>query len=180
MSRDPDTDPARHTPDATDTVTVTWQLGREPRGAWHVVVRCSYGYAQVIETAPVLDGGEPFPTLYYLTCPWLAGFAGDLESSGEIALAARELAGDRALARRMVAADSEYRARRARAAGGEDPTPGVGIAGQRDALATKCLHAHVATALAGIDDPVGLRVLGRIERDCPDKRCARPPAEAAS
>jgi hypothetical protein len=71
----------------------------------------------------------------------------------------------------MRAADAEYRARRAELADGTDPVPGVGIAGQRDPLATKCLHAHVASALAGIDDPVGLQVLDEVGRECPDDAC---------
>jgi len=71
----------------------------------------------------------------------------------------------------MRAADAEYRQRRAACAGGDDPCAAVGIAGQRDPLATKCLHAHVAAAAAGIDDPVGAALLDEGPRECPDDRC---------
>lgn len=168
MTLRPDTSDAA--PD--DATTVAMQLGREPRGAWRVDARCSYGHPTVIETAPALPGGEPFPTLYYLTCPWLVEHVGALESRGEVARYSRELAADPLLVERMRAADAEYRARRGRAAGGVDPTPGVGIAGQRDPLGTKCLHAHVASALAGIDDPVGVAIVERVGSHCPDDRCA--------
>jgi hypothetical protein len=73
----------------------------------------------------------------------------------------------------LLAADAEYRKRRAAAAGGRDPVPTRGIAGQSDPLATKCLHAHVANALAGIDDPVGLEVLASLQEVvCPNDQCA--------
>ncbi|MDP2401287.1 MAG: DUF501 domain-containing protein, partial [Actinomycetota bacterium] len=75
---------------------------------------------------------------------------------------------------RMIAADAQYRSRRARLAGGIDPTPSVGIAGQKSPLSTKCLHAHVATYLAGLDDPVGQGVVASTESiTCPSDLCAR-------
>jgi hypothetical protein len=37
----------------------------------------------------------------------------------------------------------------------------------------KCLHAHLALALVGIDDPIGRALLGQGDTDCPDERCAR-------
>ena len=163
---------ATGTPPAADREMVTAQLGRPPRGDWKVAVRCAHGYPQVIETAPLLEDGEPFPTLLYLTCPWLVARIADLESAGGAARTASLLARDPALAERMHAADAAYRARRARAGGGADPTPSVGIAGQRDPLATKCLHAHAGAALAGIDDPIGLLVLDGVGRICPDESCA--------
>jgi hypothetical protein len=66
----------------------------------------------------------------------------------------------------------ELRRARARESGGEDPCPAVGLAGQRDPLGVKCLHAHAALVLVGIHDPVGEAELGKIDRDCPDGRCA--------
>lgn len=156
-----------------DADTVAAQLGRVPRGVWRVVARCSFGRPVVIETAPVLTGGEPFPTLYYLTCPHLGDALSALESGGEVARWRERIAGDAELAAALRAVDAVYRAERARAAGGADPTPCVGIAGQRDPLAVKCLHAHVAAALAGLDDPVGAGVLTGVVRECTDDRCRR-------
>jgi hypothetical protein len=101
----------------------------------------------------VLPGGEPFPTLLWLTCPWLCQRAGAEESAG--------------------GADAwSYRLRRAEIARGIDPCAGTGIAGQRDSLSAKCLHAHIAAAIGGFDDPIGLGVLARADRECPDDRCA--------
>jgi hypothetical protein len=125
----------------------------------------------MIVTAPRLPDGAPFPTLLWLTCPWLAGHASAMESAGGTAEWARRLASDAALASRMCAADDAYREWRAAIADGVDPCSGTGIAGQRDPLGTKCLHAHVAAALGGLDDPVGEAVLASTERECPDDRC---------
>jgi hypothetical protein len=40
-------------------------------------------------------------------------------------------------------------------------------------LGVKCLHAHIALTLVGVDDPIGSALLGEGEADCPDRRCAR-------
>ena len=71
--------------------------------------------------------------------------------------------------------DAEVREMRAAESGGADACEGVGVAGQRDPLGVKCLHAHIALALVGLDDPVGAGELGKIQRECPDGRCAALP-----
>ncbi|MBN1192916.1 MAG: DUF501 domain-containing protein [Coriobacteriia bacterium] len=154
-----------------DHAVVTRQLGRAPRGTWRPVARCSFGHPTCIVTAPMTGPGEPFPTLYYLTCPHLSEAVSALESDGAIDRWRIRIATEPELAERLRRADAEYRRARAAEGGGEDPTPDVGIAGQRDVGATKCLHAHVAAFLAGIDDPVGEGVLGSIPAECADGRC---------
>jgi hypothetical protein len=151
---------------------VAWQLGRPPRGEWRAVASCSFGWPIVIATAATLEDGRPFPTLYYLTCPHLTAAISSLESAGAADAWHDLLVSDATLARRLEAADTAYRSARAAEGGGVDRTPEVGIAGQRDALATKCLHAHAAAYLAGIDDPVGEGVLVGLNRECTDDRCA--------
>jgi hypothetical protein len=154
-----------------DADTVRRQLGRPPRQPWRVEKRCSFGFPTVIATPSRLVTGELFPTTFYLTCPHLVAAASTLESAGEAERWASRLAAEPTLAARMLAADAAYRAARVRESGGADACPDVGIAGQRDPLATKCLHAHVAAALSGIDDPVGKSVLEAIELECCDARC---------
>ncbi|MCE5191672.1 MAG: DUF501 domain-containing protein [Actinomycetia bacterium] len=136
-----------------------------------MAVRCGFGYPSVIATSSPLPSGEPFPTLFWLTCPYLRDSVGRLESAGEVEAWAARLAGDPPRAERMREADAAYRSARAAESGGADACASVGIAGQRDPLGTKCLHAHVATALAGIDDPVGLAILGAMRCECEDGRC---------
>ncbi|MCX8006989.1 MAG: DUF501 domain-containing protein [Coriobacteriia bacterium] len=168
MSR-ADADVAR----ARDERIVAWQLGRSPRGAWRVAVRCSYGHPQVIETEPALASGEPFPTLYYLTCPYLGRAASEAESTGELARFDAAARADARFASEMRSAHEEVARRRAQLARGADPCAGAGVAGQRDPLATKCLHARIAAALAGVQDPAGRAMLERVGRECDDGRCDR-------
>lgn len=164
--------PAKATPAPATISIVTAQIGRTPRGEWWVEATCEHGYPQVVGTPPVLEDSTPFPTLYWLSCPWLCEQAGAEESQGGAAQSAERLATEPQLAERMRRADAQYRARRAYAAGDEgDACANVGIAGLRDPVATKCLHAHLATALAGIDDPIGTELLARFGRSCPDVRC---------
>lgn len=157
----------------SDADVVLLQLGRPPRGTWRVAARCSYGYPTVIATPSLLPTGEPFPTLLWLTCPHLIEAVGQLESAGHVEVWATRLANDPALAQRMREADAAYRSARAIESGGEDACASVGIAGQRDPLGTKCLHAHVATALAGMSDPIGEAILGSTASECEDQRCSK-------
>lgn len=154
-----------------EAAVVAWQLGRAPRGPWRTASRCSFGYPTTIATAPATDAGEPFPTLYYLTCPHLVAAVSRLESEGAIERWRTRIAADEGLAAQLRSADAAYRRARAAEGAGADPTPHVGIAGARDVLAIKCLHAHVASRLAGIDDPVGNEVLASIVAECADERC---------
>lgn len=136
-----------------------------------MAVRCGFGFPAVIATPSRLPEGEPFPTLYWLTCPHLIDAVGHLESAGEIEAWAVRLAAEPDLAQRMCDADAAYRSARAAESGDDDACATVGIAGQRDPLGTKCLHAHVATALAGIKDPIGESILGSLAHECEDDLC---------
>lgn len=76
------------------------------------------------------------------------------------------------MAERMRAADEAYRAARERESGGADACAATGVAGQADALATKCLHAHVASALADTGDPIGQALLLTLGPECESDVCA--------
>jgi hypothetical protein len=134
----------------------------------------------VVAVAPVLEDGSLFPTTFWLTCPRLVEAGGVLESAGEGARFARRIARSAQLALAAAAADVAYREARRSEGGGVDPCPGVGIAGQRDPLTVKCLHARLAAHLAGIADPVGAEVAatvaGAIDSECADARCRAPGA----
>jgi uncharacterized protein len=157
---------------ATEEPLVTAQIGRAPRGPWRVAVRCSYGRPQVIASPSRLADGAPFPTTFWLTCPYLIDLVSAEESAGGTDAWAARLAAEPDLAAAMEHADAAYRAARTSESGGEDACAGTGTAGMRRPLGVKCLHAHVAALLAGIDDPVGAGVLGQRARVCDDDRCA--------
>ena len=133
-------------------------LGREPQGAFEVVVRDDAGNPVVLRNAPLLDDGTPMPTRYWLVGRALVSAVGRLEAAGGVRQAEAEIPADE-----IAAAHARYAAERdAQLAPGYDgPRPSGGVGGTR--LGVKCLHAHYGYYLAGGDDPVGRWVHERID-----------------
>jgi hypothetical protein len=141
---------AEQGPAAADLAAVERQLGRPPRADCRVAHRCPCGLPDVVETAPRLPGGTPFPTLYYLTCPRAVAAVSGLEAAGMMGQMRQRLAADEGLRRAYLAAHRDYLARRdtaARAAGVEPLAAGTQSAGGMPDR-VKCLHALVAHELA--------------------------------
>ena len=133
-----------------DAEVVALQLGRPPRGLRGIAHRCPCGLPDVVETAPRLPDGTPFPTLYYLTCPRATAAVSRLEAAGIMRRMQRRLAEDAGLRAAYRAAHRDYLARRAeaaRAAGVPPLPPGTQSAGGMPDR-VKCLHALVAHELA--------------------------------
>jgi hypothetical protein len=150
----------------SDRRAVAAQLGREPRGLRAVAHRCACGLPDVVETAPLLEDGTPFPTLYYLTCPRAASAIGRLEADGVMAEMTARLGADDDLATAYAAAHADYLARRD-AVAVLPGAPGVGGMPSR----VKCLHVLVAHELAA----PGANPLGREALDAlPDWGAAGP------
>jgi hypothetical protein len=142
-----------------DAAVVAAQLGRVPRGLRAVAHRCPCGLPDVVETAPRLPDGTPFPTLYYLTCPRAAAAISGLEASGLMREMTARLAAGGELRARYERAHRDYLARRdaAAAAEGLEPLPpGTQSAGGMPDR-VKCLHALAAHELAA----PGANPLGR-------------------
>jgi hypothetical protein len=147
-----------------DGRVVSWQLGRPARPFRRVAVRCPHGFPAVTEQAPFDEDGKPFPTTYYLTCPWLVAALARVEAGGGVERWSQEAASDPGLGASLERADREQRALR--------PELDVGIGGTRAPRNLKCLHAHAAFALARPGYELGEAVLAEAgERWCPDARC---------
>ena len=160
-----------------DKAAVAAQLGRTPRAVRRVAHRCRCGLPDVIETAPRLPDGTPFPTLYYLTCPKANSAIGTLEADGVMRTMTARLVTEPALAERYRAADADYRARRdaAARADGIEPLPAdtQSAGGMPDRV--KCLHALVAHELAvPAANPFGREALGMLPEWWHDGPCVRP------
>jgi hypothetical protein len=136
--------------DQRDAAAVAAQLGREPRGLRAVAHRCPCGLPDVVETAPRLSDGTPFPTLFYLTCPRAASAIGTLEVSGLMREMTGRLASDPDLAEAYSAAHRDYLGRRDAAARteGVEPLPSGMQSSGGMPHRVKCLHALVAHELA--------------------------------
>ncbi len=132
-------------------------LGRPPQGAFEVVVRHPDGRPIVIRNHPLLEDGTPMPTRHWLVDPQVRSAVGTLEADGGVDRAETEV-GDEAIAAAHLRAAAERDA--AMPADWTGPRPSGGVAGTRRGV--KCLHAHLADHLAGMDDPVGRWVLARL------------------
>jgi uncharacterized protein len=132
-----------------DEAAVAEQLGRPPRGLRSVAHRCPCSLPDVVETAPRLPDGTPFPTLYYLTCPRAAGAIGGLEASGVMReMTARLNEPETRAAYERAHADYLTRRDAVAADAGVEPLPaGTQTAGGMPER-VKCLHALVAHELA--------------------------------
>ena len=139
------------------------QLGRRPRALRGVAHRCPCGLPDVVETAPRLEDGSPFPTVFYLTCPRATAALSKLESAGMMREMEQRLAAEPELRAAQQAAHRDYLARRdaAAAAAGLAPLPpGTQSAGGMPDR-VKCLHALAAHELA----VPGANPLGRAALD---------------
>ena len=128
-----------------DLDAVERQLGRVPRGVLGVAHRCPCGQPDVVETAPRLDDGTPFPTTYYLTCPRATGAISTLESQGMMREMTDRLVADPELAAAYERAHQDYLARR-EALGVVPEIAGTSAGGMPARV--KCLHVLVGHALA--------------------------------
>ena len=157
----------------SDERTIALQIGRSPRGLTGVARRCSHGYPQVARVHPIVDG-NPFPTLYWLTCPYLAGEMDRLEADGWVGRLEERLSHDRDLSARYEAAWEAYVEGRLALLSEEDlqylrdrgmlaSLTERGIGGIAEPRRVKCLHLQAAHALASAN-PVGSVVLGMLER----------------
>jgi hypothetical protein len=159
-----------------DRAVVAAQLGREPRAFRRVVVRCPFGRPAVTEQAAYTPEGEPFPTTYWLTCRHLVAAVSRLEAAGGVERWSAEVEADDALRSDLERASDEQRAIRRELADGEGPDGGaaleLGIGGSRNPEALKCLHAHVAFALARPGYRLGEAILDEVPERWPRGCCA--------
>jgi hypothetical protein len=128
-----------------DLAAIEAQLGRPPRGAHSVAHRCPCGRPDVVRTLPRLPDGTPFPTMYYVTCPRLAGAIGTLEADGLMSEMTERLAADADLAASYRQSHETYLQRRSEL-GDVAEIEGTSAGGMPTRV--KCLHALVGHALA--------------------------------
>jgi len=162
----------------------------DPSAVQAVARRCSKGFPSVVRCAP-FKGGMPFPTSFWLTCPYLVRLCGERESEGAVGILenamknnAREWTVFHLHAARMRILDlppsqakflCRYRKRtwRSLARGGAG-----GIEYRRRGGGAKCLHLQVAYWLAlGVHPARAVleRMMYPLECDVPSKwGCIHP------
>jgi hypothetical protein len=160
-----------------DRPIVAAQLGREPRAFLRVAHRCPFGFPAVTEQRPYDDQGKPFPTGFYLTCPHLVASVSRLEAAGGVERWSEAVRSSRRLAWSLRRANHRQRRRRRALAGRSDQlldagaSLATGIAGSAKSDRLKCLHAHVAFALANPGYRLGELILAELQPLWPG-RCA--------
>ena len=162
-----------------DRAVVERQLGRPPRAFLRVVSRCPWGRPAVTEQAPYDDDGDPFPTTYYLTCPHLVAAVARLEAAGGVERWSKEVERDPELGADLERATAEQRRIRRelaadRVGGDHGSSLDLGIGGSANPRRLKCLHAHVAYALANPSYELGRRILAELEPVWPAQSCCTP------
>jgi hypothetical protein len=149
----------------SDRDLVARQLGREPRAFRRVAVRCPFDRPAVTEQAPFDNAGAPFPTTFWLTCPHLVARVSRVEAGGGVERWTRAAEDDPALGASLAAANAEQRRLR--------PELDLGIGGARaGAGSLKCLHAHVAFALARPGYELANRTAAELEPLWPETCCS--------
>ena len=159
-----------------DRAVVERQLGRTPRAFLRVAVRCPFGAPAVTVQSPYDSAGEPFPTTYYLTCRHLVSSVSRVEAGGGIERWTAAVEEDAGLAKSLAAATSAQRRIRRELAAGEVGQEGgssleLGIGGSSRPEKLKCLHAHVAFAMANPGYELGDRIVGELEPLWPERCC---------
>lgn len=162
----------------TDAEVAVRQLGRRPDGMMEASARCSFGVPTALLCSPIVvregrngekEGqAEPFPTLYWLTCPYLKERVGRLEGGQAFQDIRNMIAADKEFESKLKEAAQQYgRLRRKLYAGlteevrgliGEKATKDLlesGPGGVKDHRNIKCLHIHLANFISGMKDPVG-------------------------
>jgi hypothetical protein len=159
-----------------DRAIVARQLGRPPRAFGRVATRCPYGLPAVTEQVPYDAEGRPFPTTYYLTCPHLVAAIARIEAAGGVERWSRLASEDADLTDSLTCATEEQRRVRHELAGSErgaddGASLAFGIGGSRSPRQLKCLHAHVAYALARPGYVLGERIFDEVPEPWPAEQC---------
>jgi len=153
--------------------------------------RCKYGYPQVIVNRPVITEAEDisvFPTMFWLTCPYLRRAAARLESEGWIARFEERLQNDESFAEQVEKDHNRYADMRLNLIPKEvqarlrDDYPEYfkvvaysGVGGSRSREGVKCLHMHLADYLARGENAIGAEVVKLLDGplDCESGSCEK-------
>ncbi len=146
-----------------DVDVVARQIGRTPRAFKRVAVRCPFGKPAVTEQSAFDAAGRPFPTQFYVTCPFLVAAISRLEAGGGVERWTHAAEADTVLAQSLEDAHTEQRRLR--------PELDAGIGGSTRTGSLKCLHAHAAFALARPGYELGDRIIGELPALWPDSCC---------
>lgn len=156
--------------DKIEKKIVSLQLGRELKNDFRVARVCEWGFPQVIESS-LISYGKPFPTLFWLSCPFLKEKVSRLESGGMITEFEKRIERDGVFADEYLKAHEETTLIKKRILGRCTLSESQkllllvrGIGGIRNLKMVKCLHLQLANFLGGVNNPIGREVWSLLER----------------
>jgi len=143
-------------PAVSDADAVRALLGRDSITHHGVAVRCPHGRPAVLQNDPVDSRGRPFPTRYWLACRALSRAVSRLEADGGV----KELEQDSEMAGALADAHRRH----------AELHEGYRVAGSGDPEHVKCLHSHLAFALAE-GGPIAEWIADRTDLSWPTRCC---------
>lgn len=153
-----------------DKKIVQFQLGRDINNPFIVKRRCEWGYPICIESQLIYND-KPFPTLFWLTCPFLSKRVGRLEEKGTVKFLEKRILENPHLRNKYLKAHEDtikLKKEMLKKYDGLkdwqiDSILSRGIGGIRNLKTVKCLHLQLANFLGGIENPIGKQVYELIE-----------------
>lgn len=155
---------------------VAKQLGRNPDNLKDIVVYCSPSKKPaVVLTSPFSSDKGIFPTIYWLSCPYLVEEIFRIEDKGLVKKLTEKLKSDSEFKKEMMKTHEKYAERRLSMLLPEeikkikDKSKDMykvikesGVGGIMDKGGIKCLHAHYADYLVNGDNPAGKIISDKI------------------
>jgi hypothetical protein len=148
------------------------QMGRKMSNKMEVSSFCKYGYPTTIKNYPIMNR-KPFPTMYWLTCPYLNEEISRLESQNFIDKIQNKIDENEEMLHELKNAhksEIKHRLDIIKDEIEELPYPmqkslkEKGIGGISDFKYVKCLHLHFASYISGNDNPIGREVDQLLEK----------------
>ena len=153
---------------SNDLAVIEYQLGRKPENLAAVVRYCPFKKSAVLLTSPYSEENGVFPTIYWLSCPYLNKEIARLEDDGLVREFGDISKEDKEIRKRLMQAHHRYAQERLDLLSAKDKesieskSPGIlkvlaesGVGGIIDKKGLKCLHTHLAHFLAKKDNPIG-------------------------
>lgn len=163
-----------------DSSVIAKQLGRFPDNYYYILKRCIFGYPQVIKCAPDIKN-KPFPTLYWLTCPYINKQIDKLENKGMIRDISNIISNDNNLKKKYIEITEKYIKERIDFFYELFPDKKInsilentGIGGIRNwkhELNIKCIHLHFAYYMVNSDEVVGNIIRYYVDLTCKNNFC---------
>ena len=152
-------------------MTIEYQLGRKADNLLGIAVSCPFNKPAVLLTEPYSEEKGVFPTLYWLSCPYLVKEVARLEDQGFVKKYSLLVKEDRAFREALVRSHQEYARQRMDLLAAEvkeklkATSPAIyqvlrdsGVGGIQNLEGIKCLHVHLADYLVNKKNPIGEKV----------------------